>query len=214
MLQNCEQVGLLARARSGHSEAFDALCEPHKRRLLRNTYRITRNHEDAEDALQDSFLRAFLHINRFDGRSAFSSLADAHRNQLRTDDYSEETQLACCRLRNPRGTRSRGTRMGRHGPCGESRTELRPTRDREYSCIGNPCFTSKYPNRHRDAAITGTIDKGNGGKTRDFGCRREIKVVSWKSGAPKRHATESPRPSVTDTGRSEHTRWKLRKMRG
>ncbi|MGD0137023.1 MAG: sigma-70 family RNA polymerase sigma factor, partial [Bryobacteraceae bacterium] len=45
----------------------------HKRRLLRNTYRITRNHEDAEDALQDSFLRAFLHINRFDGRSAFST---------------------------------------------------------------------------------------------------------------------------------------------
>jgi RNA polymerase sigma-70 factor (ECF subfamily) len=40
---------------------------------LRNTYRITRNHEDAEDALQDSFLRAFLHINRFDGRSAFST---------------------------------------------------------------------------------------------------------------------------------------------
>jgi RNA polymerase sigma-70 factor, ECF subfamily len=73
MLQNCEQVGLLARARGGHSEAFDALCEPHKRRLLRNTYRITRNHEDAEDALQDSFLRAFLHINRFDGRSAFST---------------------------------------------------------------------------------------------------------------------------------------------
>jgi RNA polymerase sigma factor (sigma-70 family) len=73
MLQNCEQLGLLARARDGHSEAFDALCQPHKRRLLRSTYRITRNHEDAEDALQDSFLKAFLHINTFDGRSAFST---------------------------------------------------------------------------------------------------------------------------------------------
>jgi RNA polymerase sigma-70 factor (ECF subfamily) len=73
MLQNCDQLGLLAQARSGHSEAFDALCQPHKRRLLRNTYRITRNREDAEDALQNSFLRAFLHINKFDGRSAFST---------------------------------------------------------------------------------------------------------------------------------------------
>ena len=73
MLHTCDQLGLLAQARGGHSEAFDALCQPHKRRLLRNTYRITRNHEDAEDALQDSFLRAFLHINRFDGRSAFST---------------------------------------------------------------------------------------------------------------------------------------------
>jgi RNA polymerase sigma-70 factor, ECF subfamily len=73
MLQNCDQLGLLAQARSGHSEAFDALCQPQKRRLLRNTYRITRNREDAEDALQDSFLKAFLHINTFDGRSAFST---------------------------------------------------------------------------------------------------------------------------------------------
>jgi len=73
MLQTCDQLGLLAQARDGHSEAFDALCQPHKRRLLRNTFRITRNREDAEDALQDSFLRAFLHINRFDGRSAFST---------------------------------------------------------------------------------------------------------------------------------------------
>jgi RNA polymerase sigma-70 factor (ECF subfamily) len=73
MLQNCDQLRLLAQARTGHSEAFDALCQPHQRRLLRNTYRITRNREDAEDALQDSFLRAFLHINKFDGRSAFST---------------------------------------------------------------------------------------------------------------------------------------------
>jgi len=73
MLQNCDQPGLLAQARRGHSQAFDALCQPHKRRFLRNTYRITRNREDAEDALQDSFLRAFLHIRKFDGRSAFST---------------------------------------------------------------------------------------------------------------------------------------------
>jgi RNA polymerase sigma-70 factor, ECF subfamily len=73
MLQSLYQLGLLAQARRGHSEAFDALCQPHKRRLLRNTNRITRNREDAEDALQDSFLRAFLHIDKFDGRSAFST---------------------------------------------------------------------------------------------------------------------------------------------
>jgi RNA polymerase sigma factor (sigma-70 family) len=73
MLQSWDQLGLVAQARRGHSEANDALCQPHKRRLLRNTYRITRNREDAEDALQDSFLRALLHIDKFDGRSAFST---------------------------------------------------------------------------------------------------------------------------------------------
>jgi RNA polymerase sigma-70 factor (ECF subfamily) len=35
--------------------------------------RITRNREDAEDALQDSFLSAFVHLRDFDGRSSFST---------------------------------------------------------------------------------------------------------------------------------------------
>jgi RNA polymerase sigma-70 factor, ECF subfamily len=64
---------LVAAAKSGHAAAFDALCHPHAKRLFRHTYRITRNREDAEDALQDSFLRAFVHIHKFDGRSSFST---------------------------------------------------------------------------------------------------------------------------------------------
>ena len=36
-------------------------------------YRITRNQQDAEDALQDTFLKAFVHLNNFDGRSTFST---------------------------------------------------------------------------------------------------------------------------------------------
>jgi RNA polymerase sigma-70 factor (ECF subfamily) len=36
-------------------------------------YRVTRNREDAEDALQSSILRALLHIKQFDGRSSFAT---------------------------------------------------------------------------------------------------------------------------------------------
>jgi RNA polymerase sigma factor (sigma-70 family) len=36
-------------------------------------YRITRNPQDAEDALQDAFLKAFVHLKNFDGRSTFST---------------------------------------------------------------------------------------------------------------------------------------------
>jgi RNA polymerase sigma-70 factor (ECF subfamily) len=67
---------LVAAAKSGHAAIFDALCHPRTKRLFRRAYRITRNHEDAEDAedaLQDSFLRAFVHIHKFDGRSTFST---------------------------------------------------------------------------------------------------------------------------------------------
>lgn len=51
--------------------AFDGLWDAYSTKVLRTTYRITRNHEDAEDALQDSFLKAYVHLYDFDGRSSF-----------------------------------------------------------------------------------------------------------------------------------------------
>jgi RNA polymerase sigma-70 factor, ECF subfamily len=64
---------LLAAARAGSSSAFQELEKLYARRLYRRIYSITRNHEDAEDALQDTFLRAFVALNSFEGRSQFSS---------------------------------------------------------------------------------------------------------------------------------------------
>jgi RNA polymerase sigma factor (sigma-70 family) len=64
---------LVGAAKCGQTVAFDVLCERLAPRILRALFRITKNREDAEDALQDSFLRAFLHIGEFDGRSAFST---------------------------------------------------------------------------------------------------------------------------------------------
>src|ERR1700720_1149125 len=64
---------LVAAAKYGQTLAFDVLCERLAPRILRSLFRITKNREDAEDALQDSFLSAFVHITEFDGRSAFST---------------------------------------------------------------------------------------------------------------------------------------------
>jgi len=72
-LLGLSEFNLVAAAKNGYGAAFVALCRPHTKRLLRSTYRITRNREDAEDALQNSFLRAFVHIQKFDGRSTFST---------------------------------------------------------------------------------------------------------------------------------------------
>lgn len=62
---------LVFAARSGHRAAFGELCDRYEKRIFRVTHRITRNREDAEDAVQDSFLNAFLHLKDFDGRSGF-----------------------------------------------------------------------------------------------------------------------------------------------
>jgi RNA polymerase sigma-70 factor (ECF subfamily) len=64
---------LVAAAKDGHGTAFGALCERHEEMILRVAYRITRNREDAEDAVQDSFMSAFVHLRNFDGRSRFAT---------------------------------------------------------------------------------------------------------------------------------------------
>jgi RNA polymerase sigma factor (sigma-70 family) len=64
---------LLASVKGGQTATFADLCQPHTKMILRTAYRITRNREDAEDALQDSLLKAFVHIKDFDGRSNFST---------------------------------------------------------------------------------------------------------------------------------------------
>ena len=66
-------ANLVAAAKRGQRAAFDALCSQSSQRIFRTTFRITRNREDAEDAVQDTFLKAFMHMKDFDGRSAFST---------------------------------------------------------------------------------------------------------------------------------------------
>ena len=64
---------LLVAAKGGCSTSFDLLCAPHTPRLLKTAFNVTRNREDAEDAVQDSMMRAFVSINEFRGSSSFST---------------------------------------------------------------------------------------------------------------------------------------------
>jgi len=73
VVRSINGASLLATAKSGEAAAVDTLYRAHAEKLFRTVHRITRNREDAEDAVQDSFLRAFLHLKSFDGRSTFST---------------------------------------------------------------------------------------------------------------------------------------------
>ena len=72
-LMTNEEEDLLASARAGDAAAFACLVMPHRDRILRLTQRILRNREDAEDAVQTTFLDALRHLDAFQGRSRFSS---------------------------------------------------------------------------------------------------------------------------------------------
>jgi RNA polymerase sigma-70 factor, ECF subfamily len=64
---------LVLAARSGCRSAFNELWNLHSQRVYRTVFNITKNRQDAEDALQDSFFRAFLSLETFEGRSSFYS---------------------------------------------------------------------------------------------------------------------------------------------
>jgi RNA polymerase sigma-70 factor, ECF subfamily len=65
--------GAVAEALSGNAEAFRVLVERHTRSVYRLVYRMTQNEHDAEDLVQETFLKACRQLHRFDGRAAFGT---------------------------------------------------------------------------------------------------------------------------------------------
>jgi RNA polymerase sigma-70 factor (TIGR02960 family) len=77
-LRRCRYVGMstttaIERARAGDEAAFRALTEPHRRELQVHCYRILGSVQDAEDAVQETFLAAWRGLTAFEGRASVRS---------------------------------------------------------------------------------------------------------------------------------------------
>lgn len=68
-----EEETAVDKARAGDMTAFQSLVEQHSRAVFRLAFRITRNEMDAEDAVQETFLRTYQKLSSFDGRASFST---------------------------------------------------------------------------------------------------------------------------------------------
>src|SRR4051812_23442092 len=66
-------VAAVSRARDGDAEAFRLLVERHSRVIFRVAYRMTGNEHDADDVVQETFLRAYRQIDHFEERANFST---------------------------------------------------------------------------------------------------------------------------------------------
>jgi RNA polymerase sigma-70 factor, ECF subfamily len=72
-LASIEDLVLVAAAKNGSSHAFEVLVKRHTRTILRVAQRVTGNREDAQDIVQKSFQKVFVHLQKFEGRSSFST---------------------------------------------------------------------------------------------------------------------------------------------
>lgn len=68
-----DDVVLVERAQAGDTQAFEELVRRHERRVYRTVLSITGNQEDAEDAMQETFLRLYQHLGEFQGASRFTT---------------------------------------------------------------------------------------------------------------------------------------------
>src|SRR5271156_7130877 len=62
---------LVAAAKAGNVSAFETLVGRYESKIFRLTQNITQNREDAEDAMQEAFLKAYEHLQSFEGNSRF-----------------------------------------------------------------------------------------------------------------------------------------------
>ncbi len=105
--ESLRSKNLVAAARSGSSAAFAELREIYARRVYWKILNLTKNREDAEDALQDAFLRAYTALHTFEERSSFytwitriainSALMILRKRRMRPEvsfDSSSETEEA------------------------------------------------------------------------------------------------------------------------
>src|SRR5258708_8080334 len=66
-----EEAALVLAAKSGDGQAFEILIERYQRRILAVARRFTRMREDAEDVVQESLQKAFVHLHKFEEKSRF-----------------------------------------------------------------------------------------------------------------------------------------------
>ena len=66
-----DESTLVAAAKSGEAHAFEALVTRYEKRIYRLAWNMTQNRSDAEDVVQDAFLKAFQHLRAFQGNSRF-----------------------------------------------------------------------------------------------------------------------------------------------
>ena len=175
--QDIEESALVTQAREGDTTAFAELVRRYEGKIFRLAQHITQNREDAEDVLQESFMKAYEHLEQFKGDSKFytwivriavnQALMKLRRRKTdksvsldETIDTGEDTVVREIAA------------WGEDPEQSFSREELG-----EYFRYRNREFGASLPKRFRPSRHRRTVDGRNSRSTWTFGSRREEQVV-------------------------------------
>ncbi len=89
-------LDIIESVRAGDRDRYRLLVERYSRRIFRLAYRLTGNEADAEEVVQEAFLRAYRRLDRYDGRAAFGTWLF----RIATN-YALDTLRACSRYAGP-----------------------------------------------------------------------------------------------------------------
>jgi len=70
-LAGIDEATLVAQSREGDTSAFAELVRRYESKIFRLAQHVTQNREDAEDVLQETFMKAYEHLDQFQGNSKF-----------------------------------------------------------------------------------------------------------------------------------------------
>jgi RNA polymerase sigma-70 factor, ECF subfamily len=159
-----DEAQAVARARAGDAEAFRLLVERHSRGVFRLAFRMTSNEHDAEDVVQETFLKAYRKLDAFEERAQFGSWLhriaancayDLLRARLRRDERVEASE-------GPEGDRTLAVATADPGPdrllAGrEVRSRLKGALGR-MSALERSAFTLRHVEGMSIAEISRALD--------------------------------------------------------
>ena len=186
-------MDLIAAARAGSMAAFSELYSVYARVLYRRVFSITRNHEDAEDAMQETMMPCVCRAAHVRRPIEVAFVADAHCDQFGADDSAQAAYTRrgavsahACRRRGSYG-------LGSDGPEAEPGGSLRTGRA---SGVGAPLDRDSQAGSAlglSDPGKPGLVDEGDCSDSRRlFGCGQGPSA----SGAPAPHRASPQRPQT------------------
>ena len=158
---------LLERARSGDTGAFDEIVTSHRTRVYALLFQILRNEDDAMDLTQDTFIRAWRSLNKFDGRHPVATWLHRIATNAAIDLIRRHQVRPQCELSDGPMAIDAASRTTPSAPAipGEAldRRDLRKALDKALGLVSIEDLLRHYPRRYAERAELTELEGAEGG---------------------------------------------------